>query len=147
MKKLLVSLCIILIGITSYAKSIIETNVPVMVKNAFYNDYPKAEHVKWEVTKVNDYRANFRIAEEYGSVYYTKDGEYIESDITIPWKDVPFTGRMGIYHLNKKGHITNVLKIETVKQEVFYLIFAKRKLKHFEILLDKDGYIINNSFI
>ena len=142
MKKIILTICIAFIGITAYAKSVSESKVPVLVKHAFYQSYPEAEHVKWEVTEFNDYRASYRMYNEYGSVYYNDKGAFIESDISIRWREVPLTGRMEIYHLNKKGRVRGVLKIVNSQQQEFYLMNVASGLRHYEVLLDHEGNII-----
>jgi len=142
MKKIILCMLLISTGIILHARTVTEREVPVLVKYAFYQDYPEAYHVKWEITKLHDYKASFRINNDYGNSYYNEKGEFIESDITIQWTEVPFTGRMELYHLNKAGHITSVLKIVNNKQEIFYLVGLKRGLKLYEILLDKDGNLM-----
>jgi hypothetical protein len=144
MKKIIFGLCILLAGVTAYSKPVAGSKVPVLVKNSFYNDYPNASHVKWETTEAHDYKASFRLDADYGTVYYNERGEFVESDITIDWKDVPLTGRMEIYHLNKKGHVTNVLKIVNQKHEKFYLMDIKNNFKHYEIWLDHEGNLIKS---
>lgn len=142
MKKIIFTICITVLSITAYAKPVSESRVPLQVRNAFYQHFPMAEHVRWEITILNDYQVNYRISRDYGTVFYNKDGAFIESDITVPWRQVPFTGRMEIYHLNYKGHIHTVLRIVNSKQKEFYLIEVKKGLTRYEILLDEDGNIV-----
>ena len=142
MKKIILALLLTAFGIHSFAKSISEDKVPVIVKYAFYQNYSQANHVKWELTKMRDYKASFRINDEYGSAYFNEKGEFIESDISVEWQNVPFIGRMEIYHLSFSGHITGVLKIINSKNEVFYQVELKRGLKYYEIFLDKEGNLL-----
>ena len=141
MKKSIFSIFFICLTLAGFAKSISESKVPVMVKANFYNAYPDAKHVKWEETNLHDFKAEFRIGDNYAAAYYDTEGKFIESDQTVEWIEVPFSGRMELYH-NGAGHVTNVIKIETGKHEIFYQIDLKNKHKKTEILLDKEGNII-----
>ncbi|MBX9852604.1 MAG: hypothetical protein K2X86_12730 [Cytophagaceae bacterium] len=141
MKRSIFSIFFICLAFATFAKSISATKVPVMVKANFYNAYPTAKHVKWEETDLHDFKAAFRVGDDYGAAYYDAEGKFIEADQTVEWTQVPFSGRMDLYHHNS-GHITNVLKIETGNHEIFYQIDLKNKHKKTEILLDKEGNII-----
>ena len=142
MKKIIFSLAVILFAFSSYGKSISEVKVPILVKAAFYNTFPMADHVKWEVNDEHIYKADFKIDNIEKIVFYNDQGKFIESDIAVEWKDIPFTGRMEVYH-SGNDRILKVFKITNQKQEVYYRVELQHHHKKFEMLLDKEGNHIN----
>lgn len=143
MKKIIFSLGVILMTLSSFGKSISESKVPVLVKASFYNANPSAQHVKWELTKGNNYKAAYNLDNTHCTTYYNENGEFIESDVNIAWKDVPFTGRMEVYH-SGKNHVTNVQKITNQKHDILYQIEMKSNLKKYTMLLDNEGNLIRS---
>lgn len=141
MKKILMTLSIIVFAASSYAKVVSSSKVPVMVKANFSNAYPEAKVIRWETTDLNDYKVEFKVGDNFGAAYYDANGNFIEADNSIEWQEVPLTGRMEVYHLGE-NKILNVLKIVNAKKEVFYQVDVKKHFKKVEVLLDKEGNII-----
>lgn len=86
MKKIFVS-AIALLLISAY--SLCQAKVPDAVKIAFNNKFPGATDIKWEKENKKELEANFKMNNTDVSANFGLDGNWVETETTIPASALP----------------------------------------------------------
>ncbi len=69
----------------------ITIEVPQAVKNAFNQKYPAAQMVAWELERIGEFEAEFKLNKKEMSANFLEDGTWVGSEIEIEKKDLPVT--------------------------------------------------------
>lgn len=70
--------------------------VPQAVKNAFNHKYPAAKKVAWELEKVGEYEAEFKLNRKEMSANFMEDGTWVGSETEIGEDDLSQIVKDGI---------------------------------------------------
>ncbi len=63
--------------------------VPEAVKTAFSKKYPAAKKVEWELERVGEYEAEFKLNDQEMSANFSEDGIWVGSETEIKIVDLP----------------------------------------------------------
>jgi hypothetical protein len=137
-KNFLLAVAILGITITLHAQDVKSSAVPVVVKSALHNKYPKATRVSWEKENGN-YEANWGgKGGEDNSVQLTAAGEFIEIVNAIPVSKLPKNAISYIKSHYKGARISEAGKITDAKGKISYEAEVKRK----DLVFDEQGNFI-----
>ena len=96
--------------------------VPVVIKKAFQDAYPKAEEIYW-VKRGNDYHASFFLEGLSKEIGYSSSGKWLCACTYIDLDDLPKTIQDFLAHRFPEWEIPSVLqKIERPDRSVFYRV-------------------------
>ena len=140
MKKI-ISLSITLMMFVSNAICI--THIPESILKKFNQKFPNATEVKWRKENSKEYEANFFLNGIKYSTNYNINGDWLETESEIFFKDLPEVIRDAFYKkFGKETIIKSVEKIEKNDSSVNYEIEYKSSIKKREIIFDSKGKII-----
>ena len=139
--KIAIITLVALIGILGMSMTTEKTSkieVPQAVKNAFNQKYPAAKKVEWELEKVGEYEAEFKMNREEMSANFLEDGTWVGSETELDKDDLPQAVKKGIAakfpgheieeaELSEKpnGIITYEVELENEKEDAeFKAVFA-----------------------
>lgn len=88
MKKISISLIILICGFTLNAQVIKEAAVPAVVKNKFAVMFPDVKVKKWEKEE-EKYEVSFKNVKEKTALLFDANGTYIQTEVEIQVTDLP----------------------------------------------------------
>ena len=137
MKKLLVSIVVMLFATISFAQKMQDKNVPAIVKSAFQKKYPTAKEVKWD-KEGSSYEASFDLNKSDNSVLMDAQGIVIETEVEIELNQLPKAALDYInnHYAGKKAK--EGAKITDAKGIVTYEV----ELKGIDVIFDSNGKFI-----
>ena len=133
-------ICILLISIlflstTIYAK----VKVPTAVTDAFNKKFSNVTNVKWEKENKDEYEVSFKLNGDNCSANFTIQGEWLETESTIPFDKLPEKVKNSFNISFKNAKVKSAAKIEKAKAATTYEIEYKLKGKTKEVIMDADG--------
>ncbi len=111
-------------------------------KDAFSEKYPEASSVSWDTDENGYYEASF---EQDGDKYradYTDEGQWVETERSIKFKDLPQAVQKAVEAEYNKDEITEVEQVENAERGQFYDVEFKQKGKNHDVEFREDGQII-----
>ncbi|MBK8491029.1 MAG: PepSY-like domain-containing protein [Saprospirales bacterium] len=115
--------------------------VPVGVKKAFQDQYPKAEEVYWVKGK-NDYRASFFVEGLSHEIRYSSSGQWICASTYLDLADLPKSIQDFLTHRFPEWEIPSVLqKIERPDHSFIYLVNFDMPEGMLELTFNNKGTI------
>jgi hypothetical protein len=143
MKKLLmIILASSFFSIGGYTQNIKADKVPADVMTAFQKMFPKAEKVEWEMDK-NTYEASFKSEGKEFSVLFDNTGNYLESEIEIPVKDLPQAVIESLKKAFPGSEIDEAEKVTLNDNSVVYEAEVELNKKSWDVRLAPDGKILS----
>lgn len=140
MKIRLLVIAAALIACYIYGQGIAEKEVPAVVKNAFYKQYPKVKDPNWDKENKN-YEASFEIKETDYSVLINPVGKTLETEVEIATQSLPSKIKKYIYRNYTVLQITEAAKITDNKGIVTYDAEVDSK----DIIFDSTGKFIKET--
>ena len=141
MKKLVVIVLALFIALSfSYAGTI----APANIVSAFNTKFPDATKVKWDKENAHEYEAEFMWKGGKCSANYNYKGEWLETESSITFEQLPEIIQQAFYKSHKNEKIKAVAKIENSKGETKYEIELKKGKKSVELFYSEDGKEINS---
>ncbi|MEC4048629.1 PepSY-like domain-containing protein [Flavobacterium sp. SUN046] len=141
MKKLLiVVLALMLLGTFCFAQS----KAPEKVVKAFQQKFENARLVKWDKENDHEYEASFKWKGENHSANFSDTGEWLETESTITFNQLPEKVQMAFNNSHKGAVVKSVYKIETSKKTLKYEIEIKEKHDTEEFLYDSNGTLLKS---
>lgn len=124
-----------LVGV--HAQKLSNSEVPVIIKNAFAKMYPDIKKAEWN--KVDTlYIANFSDGNYKGSVSFSDDGKWAERETVISVASVPAGINNYVEKNYKSEKITGAVKIRKSSGEIRYRVAVGKK----QILFTNEGDFI-----
>ena len=134
------TLIILALGINTFpaiAQKVKETEIPVVVKEAFKKQYPKATEVKWDKEN-NDYEASFDLNKVDHSVLLDGAGKVLETEVEIEMNELP-KGISEYLSTHYKGlTVKEAAKITDAAGVITY----EAEVKGMDLLFDRTGKFI-----
>lgn len=120
-----------------------QTKVPSAVTEAFSKKFPTATNVKWEKESKTEFEANFTENKTEKSVNYSAKGDWLETETTITFEQLPAKVQKTFKNTNKNSKVKTVAKIETSTGETNYEIEVKKAIGTVEYFYNSDGKLID----
>ena len=136
MKKILIS-ALMLFSITSFAKKISSSDVPLIVKKAFHKYFQAASKPSWELEKGN-YEANFVQSGMKMSATFDSNGGWLETETEIGTNTLPSDANIYIEKNCKGKNIKKVSRIKMANGEEMY----EAEVKGMDYIFDANGKFI-----
>ncbi|MBS1543377.1 MAG: PepSY-like domain-containing protein [Bacteroidetes bacterium] len=89
MKNLLIQSALLLIVSQSFAQQMKDGDVPVAVRQAFSQKFPKAKEVKWSKESNTEYEAEFKGESANQSSNFDSSGKWLITETEISTKSLP----------------------------------------------------------
>ena len=119
------------------AQKLNDSEVPVIIKDAFIKMYPGIKEASWNKAGTL-YKASFSDGNYKGAVSFTNDGKWTERETVVPVKSLPVSIEDYIEANYKNIKITDAAKITKASGEVQYKVAVGNK----QILFTKEGNFI-----
>ncbi len=137
MKKYMVFMATILFAISLSAQ---ETEVPLEVKDALTRLYPKAQNVKWDKEKAEQFEAEFMDNGVKTSVLLNIRGEVEEVETVISQKVLPVSILEYVKKYYKDYEISEAARIENEKGTVTYEVEISKGKEKKDLYFDEEGH-------
>lgn len=111
-------------------------------KEAFEKQYPNAEDVEWTTDANGYFEAGFKMNGEKYRADYTKKGEWIETESSLKFKDLPDAVKKVMKDKFDVDDVTEVERVEHSSRGTFYDVEFKKKGKNYDVEVREDGEII-----
>ena len=137
MKKLAVTVVIMLFTTISFAQKMKQKNIPASVLTAFQKIYPTAKEINWD-KEGDKYEASFDLNKIEHSVLMDAQGNLIESEVEIDLNQLP-KGVLTYVKTNYPGRPAKEgAKIIDAKGNVTYEV----EIKGMDLIFDSNGTFI-----
>ena len=113
-----------------------------VAKAAFKKQYPEAEDVEWGKDDNDYYEASFKLAGKKYRADYSQQGEWIETESSIKFGDLPEAVKKTIRERYNKDDITEIEKVEHASRGLFYDVEFKRGGKNKDVEIRENGEVI-----
>ncbi|WP_373071896.1 PepSY-like domain-containing protein [Zeaxanthinibacter enoshimensis] len=120
-----------------------EGQVPDAVSKAFEAKYPGENDPDWETDANGYYESSFKIDGKHYRADFDKDGNWIETERSVEFDDLPKPVKKMIESEYDRSEITEIEEVEHPEKGLFYDIEFKRKGKNKDIMITKEGKVIN----
>jgi hypothetical protein len=116
--------------------------VPSLVKKAFAAKFPHATNIKWGKENAKEYEAEFKQDNISVSANFKSNGDWVETETTIPVADLPLAVSNAIRIKYPGSEISRTEKLEKPGNKIYYeaVVIVKGKSKELEI--NEDGSYI-----
>lgn len=141
MKYLAIFLC--LFGVSCSAQD--SGAIPEAVLEAFQQKYPKEKSPEWEVDANGYYEAHFKKDGEKYRADFSASGQWIETENSIKFDDLPDVVQDIIKDEFDKDEITEIEHVTHSSKGEFYDVEFKQKGKNRDIEFNAEGKIIGGS--
>jgi uncharacterized lipoprotein NlpE involved in copper resistance len=109
------------------------------VEQLFQQKYPEAENVSWQ-TDNNGYReAEFELAGEKYRADFTTDGQWVETERSLDYEDLPSSVQQAIENEFHKEDIAEIEQVDNKDKGKFYDVEFKQKGKNEDVEFREDG--------
>lgn len=113
--------------------------VPDSVERAFDNKYPDAKKVEWEVDANGFWEAGFEEDDKSYRADYTKEGDWVETERSIDFEDLPDDVQTAIKMENGDREITEIEEVDNAKKGRFFDVEFKQDGKNQDVEYDFNG--------
>ena len=137
MKKSVIMITFIMVSLVSFAQKTKEQNVPLVVKKALLQKFPKAKEIKWDKEGKN-FEASFDLNNVDNSVLFSQDGKIVETEIEIKVSQLPKNALQYLNDNYKNQKVKEAAKIVTEKGNVIY----EAEIKGKDLFFDENGNFI-----
>jgi hypothetical protein len=134
MKKMILMIAMISIGVYANAQMVLTANVPKATEEKFDALFPKATMVTWEKEGTN-YEADFKLDGQSMSAVFTPDGGYVQKEMKIDETALPTEAKEYIGKTYPGKKIVECVKIIKANEAVFY----EAEVEKNEMTFDANG--------
>jgi len=145
MKKYLVLLCFLTIGVVSCQekKDVEKTNVPESVQMAFEKKYPGENDPDWKQDEHGYWESHFKMDGEKYRADFNSDGSWVETENSIKNDELPEAIKKQIETNYSDYEITEVEHVHSSEKGIFYDVEFKQKGKNMDVEFREDGTVIS----
>ncbi|WP_156140720.1 PepSY-like domain-containing protein [Sporocytophaga myxococcoides] len=132
-------------SLSAIGQELSENDVPVAVRNSFYELYPNMFVYEWELEKKeNVYEAEFMNKGIEMEAIFRPDGSYIGTEIDIKLEDMPPDVKKAFSHSEyAKWKLEDTEEFKKKEGEKLYIIEVEKKKKKVKLYYSKDGKLVN----
>jgi len=141
MKKIMLIVAGLFFSTLVFAQDIAADKVPSVVVNTFKQVFPSASKVEWEL-KGDLYNADFNLGATDCEAWLDKKGSIVKQKKDIPAKNLPVVVSKSVSD-NFKGYRIDDVDWFEVDKQVFYRVELKKQKLEKDVVLDKNGKIVN----
>ncbi|WP_299130642.1 PepSY-like domain-containing protein [uncultured Winogradskyella sp.] len=120
-----------------------EKQTPEAVKKTFQSKYPGENDPDWHIDSHGNFEAHFKMNKTKYRADFSPKGNWIETETSIDYKDLPEAIKKVIEGNFDKDDITEVEKVISASKGTFYDVEFKRKGKNKDIEFRASGEIMN----
>lgn len=143
MKYLLPTLFMLALRMNSFAQNVSEADVPEPVKAAFMEQFPKAEHARWEMEDKKDYEVDFRQAGGKWSAKYAGDGQWLETEHALKPEELPAPVRAAIA-AGYADHTLEASELVESPQGTTYEVDLEKGEHSVEVVFSANGNVLKS---
>lgn len=133
---------ILILGFLLTVLSCSTAQTPEPAKKAFQDKYPNAKDVTWSVDRNGYEEADFKLDGVKYRADFTKAGEWVETETSVKWDDLPDAVKEAFKDEDKKKDIVEIEFVNNSKKGEFYDIEFKRGSGKLDITIRPDGTVI-----
>ena len=131
---------LILVALSSCG--VAEGQIPEVVKKSFADKYPDEKSPKWMVDDNGNYEAQFKKKGEPYRADFDKNGNWIETENTIKYSNLPEPVKDAIKKDYDKDDIVEIERVEHPTKGLFFDIEFKKKGEKHDVEYNSSGTII-----
>ena len=120
----------------------VKGQAPDAVQKTFEAKYPGETDPDWHLDSNGNYEARFRIKGIRHRADFSKDGQWIETEVSISKKDLPEAVKAAIDKDYGDEKITEIEKVEHHSKGLFYDVEFKRKGKNKDVEFTASGSVL-----
>lgn len=143
MKKQLILVVLFLNILFLSCKQNANAQAPDPVKKIFQAMYPGENDPDWHKDDNGNYESNFKIDGIKYRADFKPTGEWIETESSIDFDELPQAVQDKIKSEYDKSDITEIEKVEHHSKGLFYDVEFKRKGKNKDVEMTASGEVIN----
>lgn len=113
-----------------------------VAKANFQKKYPDEKNAKWEYDDVGNYEAKFKEDGETYRVDFDKNGNWVETENTLKYKNLPEAVQDAIKRDYDKDDIVEIERVESAKKGLFFDVEFKKGGKKHDVEYNASGTII-----
>ena len=125
--------------ITSCLNTANAQDTPKAVKEAFAQKYPGEDDPDWEKDSHGNFEAHFKKNGEKYRADFAPNGQWIETENSVKWKDLPKAVQDAIERLYEDEDISELEFVDSATKGKFYDVEFKRKGKNKDVMFRTDG--------
>ena len=107
--------------------------------NTFQAQYPTAQDADWEVDDKGNLEVQFKLDGEKYRADFESNGNWIETEKSVKWSELPFTVQDQIKAEYDKDDITEIEWVDHKTKGKFYDVEFKQKGKNMDIMYTLKG--------
>lgn len=135
-----------ILGITATLSSCSNNSAPASVLSAFEQKYPSASSVEWSKENAQEWEAEFTMDNKSCSANFSTDGEWLETEITIPSESIPSEVAAAVHSKYPDYQIEAAESVETFERKAYELEITS-EASTLELLISDSGEILNKKDI
>ncbi len=139
----LLSLSGLLVCNATSAQRLADDKVPQVVKAAFMEQFPKAEHAKWEMESKTEYEVNFKQGGNELSASYGTDGTWMETEHAIKADALPEAVRKAIA-AGYADHKAKGIDVAESPKGTVYEVDMEKGEQSIEVVFAADGKVLES---
>ncbi len=132
-----------LLACNASAQHLSDDKVPAVVKASFTEQFPKAEHAKWEMESKTEYEVNFKQEGKALSATYGTDGAWLETEHAIKADALPELVRKAIAAGYADHKVKGIDVAESSKGTVYEVDMEKGE-QSLEVVFAADGKVLES---
>ncbi len=133
---------ILLLALTYLFASCQLAGPPEEVLKAFEEKYPNAEKVVWSIDRNARHEAGFMQDGTHFRADFEADGNWVETEISVKWDDLPEATKAAFKDEDKKKDIVEIEFVDSNKEGRFYDIEYKTDGHKQDIRITPDGKVL-----
>jgi len=137
MRKLILMFSATVITLSATAQKIKESEVPLVIYEAFKKAHSNAKEVKWEKEAAN-YEVEFEVGETEQSIVYDASGTLLETEVEIKESELPTAVKAYISKNYSAAKIKESARVTDGKGTTTY----EAEIKGMDLIFDSTGKFI-----
>lgn len=115
---------------------------PEKVLKAFNEKYPAATEVSWSIDRNGRFEGDFKLDGTKYRADFDGDGQWVETETSVKWKDLPEATQKAFENEDKKKDIVEIELVDSHEKGAFYDIEYKIGVGKQDILITPEGRVL-----
>lgn len=145
-KNFITAILLILFVGSVFGQKLHKSQVPSVIINNFYQQFPKAMDVEWKLEKseyVVDFETGIRFYDH--TIWYDKTGKILRHKEEIPSSQLPAAVSKTLKD-EFKGYYTSDITRYTNGKKITYSVEMKKLSEEWKVNIDSEGKIISTKY-
>ncbi len=132
----------VLFATNCYTPNVAAKKVPELVTKAFKAKYPETRKVHWELNKMKQYEAEFKMQGVEYSSFFDETGKWIKTEQEIKNKELPDAVQASIKREFSDFKIKEALRGTAPDGMKYYAVEIRTGKKNYDLSVSPDGKVL-----